>query len=303
MKILTFIGANGFIGKSLLDSFNRGRLKKFKIKKLYLISRNIRELKKLNFSKNVVFIKNDMSKIKKLPNSDYFIYGAEKAEIKSKKNYNSIIINSKKSIENFCNIVKKQKKAKVLYLSSGIINKLKKKSKKIKSSKEAYSNIKHYSESQIKKLTDFKIKTSIARCYTFLGVWLPRNSKYAIGNFLDNILKNKPIKIKKKNKVFRSYMYADDMIDWIIKICKVSSFKTKVYDVGSDQKIEIEDLAKLFSKLFKNKIKFTKMNYNYKKIDKYLPNLKTAKKLDLKLNYKLKEAIIITIKRLNEQTH
>ena len=44
MKTLIFIGANGFIGKSFLDAFSRGFLKVFKIKRLVLISRNIKEI-------------------------------------------------------------------------------------------------------------------------------------------------------------------------------------------------------------------------------------------------------------------
>tara|TARA_B100000989_G_C19447486_1_gene430184 strand:- start:97 stop:1011 length:915 start_codon:yes stop_codon:yes gene_type:complete len=302
LKTLTFIGANGFIGKSFLDAFNRGLLEKFNIKKINLISRDINDLKKIQISKKISLIKGDISKLKFLPISDYIIYAAENAEIKTKKNFEKIIKGSKNSIDNFCKIVKKQKKTKILYISSGIVHKSKNKNYNIKSPLEAYTAIKIYSESEIKKLSKFKLKTSIARCFTFIGMWLPRKSKYAIGNFIDDVIKNKSILIKKKNKVIRSYMYADDMISWLTTICIKSKIKTTIYDVGSDYKIEIEQLAKLFSHLFNKKIKFKKLNYNAKKIDRYLPNLKrTKEKLKLKINYKLKDAILITIKRINEK--
>ena len=40
MKTITIIGGSGFVGKSYIDSFNRGILKKFKIKKK-LIANNL----------------------------------------------------------------------------------------------------------------------------------------------------------------------------------------------------------------------------------------------------------------------
>ncbi len=307
MKTLTFIGANGFIGKSFVDFFNKGLFKKYNIKRINLISRNIKELKKIKNTNNIYFIKGDISRIKNLPKSDYIIYGAEKAEIKKKKNYDSLIKESKKSIDNFCEIIKKYKNVKVLYISSGIVNKYRNKfliKKKIKSQSEAYTIIKCYSEFKIKNLSLFNIKSSIARCYTFIGRWLPRNSKYAIGNFIESIVKNKPIVIKKKNKVIRSYMYADDMVQWLTTICLKSKIKTSIYDVGSNYSIEIEQLANLFSILFNHKIIFNKSNYNYRKVDKYLPDInKSHKKLNLKLTYDLKKSILLTIKEINESTN
>tara|TARA_A100001015_G_scaffold152208_1_gene168754 strand:+ start:172 stop:1095 length:924 start_codon:yes stop_codon:yes gene_type:complete len=307
LKTLTFIGANGFIGKSFVDFFNKGLFKKYNIKRINLISRNIKELKKIKNTNNIYFIKGDISRIKNLPKSDYIIYGAEKAEIKKKKNYDSLIKESKKSIDNFCEIIKKYKNVKVLYISSGIVNKYRNKfliKKKIKSQSEAYTIIKCYSEFKIKNLSLFNIKSSIARCYTFIGRWLPRNSKYAIGNFIESIVKNKPIVIKKKNKVIRSYMYADDMVQWLTTICLKSKIKTSIYDVGSNYSIEIEQLANLFSILFNHKIIFNKSNYNYRKVDKYLPDInKSHKKLNLKLTYDLKKSILLTIKEINESTN
>lgn len=309
MKKLIFIGAGGFIGKSFLDAFSRGLLNRFKIKKLYLITKNINKLKSLNYNlKGVKLIKGDISRINNLPNSDYIIYGAEYAILKNKKNYNKVINHSKKSIDNFFNLVKSNKKAKILYISSGAVYRYKKnllkKNKQLLDQKTAYAYIKKYSEKKISELSSFKVKNSIARCFTFIGLWLPRKSKYAIGNFLDSVIEKKSIKINKKNKVIRSYLYADDMVNWLIKICIYSKTRTEIFDVGSDQSIELEKLARLFSNLYKRKVIFKKDKYNFSKVDKYLPNiLQTKKKLKLKINYKLKESILTTIKRINEQAY
>ena len=304
MKIVTFIGGSGFFGKSYLDAFNRDILKDFKIKKINLISRNVSRVKKtrLNLT-NVNLITADISKIKTLPKSNLIIYGADQANFKKIKDVKKFIINSKNSIGNFCNIVKKYKKTKVLYISSGAVYLFKKndfKKLNLLSRKKLYTYIKYYSENKIKNLKKFKIKTSIARCFTFIGPWLPRKSNFAIGNFLNDVLNKKSIYVKTNKKVIRSYMYADDLVYWITKICNNSKINTPIYDVGSDKSIELRDLAKLFSELFKIGFKANKIKEN--KIDKYIPNVHTAKtKLGLKIKYSLKDSILLTINKINEK--
>ena len=64
----------------------------------------------------------------------------------------------------------------------------------------------------------------------------------------------------------------------IVKIKK----KTITYNVGSDKPIEINDLAKKISKLFKNKVKISKVSNVSNKIDKYVPNISKTK-IDLKI--------------------
>ena len=304
MKTVTFIGGSGFVGKSFLDAFNRGVLKKLKIKKLNLISRNINKIKKTKLSlKNVRLIAGDIGKIKSLPKSELIIYAADSTKIDNIKNIKKFIFESKRSINNFCNIVKKNKKTKVLYLSSGAIYRFSKKNIQNSNSlkgKQLYAYLKHYSENEIKKLRQLKMKTSIARCFTFIGPWLPREANFAIGNFLDDVLKNKKINIKTESKVIRSYMYADDLIYWLTKICVNSRLDTPVFDVGSNKSLEIRNLGKLFSRLFKVKVQSKKITKN--KIDKYVPNIQPARvKLGLKIKYNLKEAILLTIAKINEK--
>jgi nucleoside-diphosphate-sugar epimerase len=305
MKILTIIGGSGFVGKSFLDAFNRGVLKKFKINKINLVSRNINKIKKTKLSlKNVRLITGDIGKIKSLPKSELIIYAADRyREIDRIKNIKKFIFESKKSIDNFCNIVKKNKKTKILFTSSGAIYRFNRENIQDANSlkgKQLYAYLKHYSEYKIKKLRQLKIKTSIARCFTFIGPWLPRETNFAVGNFLDNVLKKKKINVKSDSKVIRSYMYADDLIYWLTKICVNSRLDTPVFDVGSNKSIEIKSLAKLFSRLFKTKIQTKKIKKN--KIDKYMPNIQPANvKLGLKIKYNLKEAILLTIDKINEK--
>ena len=39
-------------------------------------------------------------------------------------------------------------------------------------------------------------------------------------------------------KTFRSYMHANDMCRWLLKIVKNSSIKCPIYNLGSDKKID-----------------------------------------------------------------
>ena len=304
MKTLTFIGAGGFIGKSFLDSFSRGLLKKHKIDKLILISKNTNKIKKSQLNlKNVELIEEDITKLKKLPKTDNVIYGAEYASLK-RENYKKAIYRSKKAIENFCRLAKKNKKMKILYISSGAVYKhnfnINIDKKKISNVNEAYCYIKKFSENKIKELANFNIKTSIARCFSFVGIWLPREANYAIGNFINDIILKRKITVKSSYRVIRSYMYADDMVEWLLTICEAASLKAKTFDVGSNQAIELRKLANIFAKLYDSNIKTKKITS--RKINKYLPNIKPCvEMLGLKLNYRLKQSIVETINRINEK--
>ena len=161
-----------------------------------------------------------------------------------------------KSINNFYTLVKNKKKVKILYLSSGSVygpqyanvNKVSEKSicnlnYKISEYKYTYSKVKLYSETKIANLCKFGLSTSIARCFTFVGPWLPKNSHYAIKNFFSDGFNKRNINLKSKYKIVRSYMYSDDLICWLLKIAVSANRTCPIYNVGSDQAISLEKLA------------------------------------------------------------
>ena len=109
MKNLTIIGGSGFVGKSIIDSFKNGTIKKFNIKKISIICRQpykIKKIKSLDLNK-IKLIKGDISTIKKLPKSDIIIYAAESSNTQNYKNNKNFIGKHKKAVQNFCNIIKK----------------------------------------------------------------------------------------------------------------------------------------------------------------------------------------------------
>jgi nucleoside-diphosphate-sugar epimerase len=312
MKLL-LAGGSGFIGKSIVESFDNKKLKKFKIKKIFVIARHANKFfKKLN-TKKIEFIRGDLSKIKKLPNSDIAIFLAESTNIKDYKDKKIVAKKHKKTINNFCNLIKKNEKTKVLYCSSGSVyepsnkkisekNKLSNKKQEIKSYKSAYNSLKLYSESKVKNLAKIGIKCSIARCFTFVGRHIPLNKHYALGNFIYDGMFGKEIRVKTKKKITRSYMYADDLSLWLLTIARHSNTKVPIYNVGSDVPIEIKKLAQIIGNKFGKKVQFN--NYSNKDIDNYVPNInKAKKKLKLKINYDLKESINLSISNKYEKVN
>ena len=298
MRNLTIIGGSGSIGKSFIDAYQRGNLK-FKINKLNILSRNPKIIyKEINKPlRKIKLLQGDVANLKKLPSSELIIYASEPADV---QRYSRKIVNKYiKVIKNFCRLVRKKKNIKILYISSGSIygkNNMKKKYR-------YYNDLKKFSENEIKKLSKLGLKTSIARCFSFIGPHLPLNSNYAIGNFILDGFNEKKINVNANTKVYRSYLFSDDLVNWLLRINLNSNKNCPIYNVGSDKKIEIKDLAKIIGNLFSKDIKIKK-KINDKKIDLYVPNInKIKKKLNVKITYNLKEAIISTITRLNEKTN
>ena len=131
--------------------------------------------------------------------------------------------------------------------------------------------------------------------FTFVGKRILDEKKYAISQFINSGLRNKPIKVNTKSKIYRSYMHGDDMVRWILTILSKSSPKCPTYNVGSNESISIQNLAKLVGEIFKTSVKIKKPSN--KKIERYVPVIKKAQKeLNLKLNYNLRTALHSIIK-------
>ena len=293
MKTLLLIGGTGFFGKSLTIYAQKRSLKKWKINKIINISRRRNQKLKKNNLK-IINIYSDIRKIKNIPESDYIIYAANTNNNKT----------NLEGLKNFIKIIKKNKiKSNILFTSSGIVYGANNKDMKSKENqktniskfknltgyKKNYSKTKFLMEKSLKELSLLNFKIVIGRCYTFIGKEILNNHNYAISNFIHQAKTRKKIIVKSPN-VFRSYMHANDLIEWLITMVANTKKKYAIYNVGSDQAIRLDILAKLIAQNLRCKVIIKKKTNNKK--DFYVPSIHKAKKiLGLKLKYNLKKSI------------
>jgi len=146
----------------------------------------------------------------------------------------------------------------------------------------------------------FSIETKVARCFSFIGPYMPLNIHYAIGNFIADAIKGEVINIKGDGKPFRSYMYASDLVVWLLTIL-FNGKDNEIYNVGSEQSISIYELAKKVSELASKKIKINLENKNINEHkDRYIPSTKKVRKeLNLTMKINLDTAILKSIAHVN----
>ena len=314
MKTLLIIGGTGFFGNSLLKFFSNSKFLKKKINKIIIISRKKLEkfdyLKQLKKNYTIKKINCDILKLTSLPYADYVMYAA------ILKNFREDYL----AVKNYTRLAKKyHKNSKILFTSSGAIygkqpnnvisfkeNYLQNNNKinYEKSYKKKYAYYKMKNEELFHQLGSLGIKTSIARCFSFVGEFIPRNSNYIMGNFIDNILKNEKISIKSNYVIKRSYMYSDDLVKCLLKIIENATPQCPTYNVGSNDAVSLHHIARFLAKKYNLELFLPKISS--KQYDNYIPNTDLLKKkLNFKTNFTSIEAILKTVNLLkkNEKTY
>jgi dTDP-glucose 4,6-dehydratase len=308
MKTLLLIGGTGFFGKSFLDCYKRGMLAKWGIAKVLIMSRKSERLKIESpelLDSSIQLIDGDVAKISALPYADYIIHAAASTDARSYLSQPDI---EKRNIQaatyNYCKLAKSiHCKSKILYISSGAVygpqpsnlqylsedyelNSL----NGFEDGKRDYAFAKRDAEHAIQELGRENLNVAIARCFAFAGPWLPRDQHFAISNFIEDGLLGRPIKIRADRPVYRSYMYADDLIYWVMTICDSASLNCPIYNVGSDQAVEIGELAQIVASKFN--VNVNKNRLLTDKIDRYIPSIDKAKNnLSLEIRFDLATSI------------
>ncbi|MFZ1043709.1 MAG: NAD-dependent epimerase/dehydratase family protein [Anaerolineales bacterium] len=141
--------------------------------------------------------------------------------------------------------------------------------------KSAYGQGKRIAEHLCALYADSSLEIKIARCFAFVGPYLPLDVHFAIGNFIRDGLNGGPIVIKGDGTPYRSYLYAADLAIWLWTIL-FKGQSCRPYNVGNDLSMAVGKLADAVAQIFTSKpsVRILKTANSSKPIERYVPSIK-----------------------------
>jgi nucleoside-diphosphate-sugar epimerase len=286
---LLIIGGTGFFGKSILDLFRRHSLDTYGIEEINILARRTEEFAR-NYpeliNEKIKLISADISACSALPVADIVIHAASSNDARdyladASKQRNNI----EESTANYCRLAKiYHKQAKIVYCSSGAVYGQQPTDVEFISEEFAFQDVskmvdykrdyalgKRASEVAIQNSGLEGLSVSIARCFAFYGKYLPKDQHFAYGNFVSAAEQGKTIEVQAKHRVIRSYMHADDMVRALISIALDAKPECPIYNVGSNEAIELRDLAKKIASEYNVGVNISDIEND--SVDRYVPNV------------------------------
>ena len=139
---------------------------------------------------------------------------------------------------------------------------------------------------------EYGVPVTTARCFSFVGPYLPLDAHFAIGNFIRDALAGDPITLKSDGSPVRSYLYMSDLITWLWTILAKGE-AGKPYNVGSDKAVSVAELARQVQQTLHpgGKVELGKSPAGGSPTNFQVPDTARAQALGLSVTVPLAEAI------------
>ena len=309
MKSLLIAGGTGFFGTTFIDAFERGWLARWGIKDLIIASRNATKFSRLRRNQNIVYLDLDLTEICVFPECDYIMHFAGSSDSSAyHKNLRQEVFNLEHSMLSFVKSVEYSKinPTNILFVSSGAVygptnresfseNSQVDGKVQFASIKQQYARAKLNSEKTFFNMRKKGCNLSIARAFSFVGAHLPLNSHFVAGNLIRNILRQEPLNVSACHEVVRSYLHTDDLVVWLMEILFNGSPTGEIFNVGSDDCVEIHELARELAATFSLETDINCVVNN--KTDFYVPDVNKARSIGLEVKHSSVGAIFKTIQQ------
>lgn len=316
-RSLAVIGGTGFFGKSILDAFGRGLLAPWGIERVVAASRRPETLRRDHpelIGPGVELATLDITSGATLPRVDYVIHAANTTDARAyaadpSRERATILAAAERFV---ARAVADCPDAAVVYTSSGAVYGQQSTGvaaleedaplagvEGLVAYKRDYAEAKRHAEETIARYgRERGARVAIARCFAFVGPYLPRDQHFAVGNFLADGIAGRPVVVNARHPVFRSYMHADDLVRWLLTIADAAVPACPVYNVGSDEGVDMADLAARVAARYGVPVQLPERADV--PVDRYVPSIARAgRDLGLKLNFDLDRALDATVARLS----
>lgn len=145
---------------------------------------------------------------------------------------------------------------------------------------------------------DKGIPTVIVRLFNTVGPRQTGNYGMVIPTFVGQALRDEPVTIYGTGKQKRCFLYVKDAVDALIKLVETPEATGDVFNIGSDEEISMEDLAKRIVNLIGSGSEIAYIPYSeayeegFEDMERRMPDIsKISKLIGFKVNYDLDSII------------